>query len=618
MDSEISKLRAEKLAAQKNLLKEREEKQKLLEKLEESDSQCKRKTQEIEALQLCNYQLVQKCETLQEKLNRKSKTWSNSWWPSNAKSDKFTETIVVLQQDLQNKILENEQVHIKNFEIRQKYKNKIKDIKNKIRDTEQYLRDAGEKIDYMGIEISQYQTTVQNLFNENKEYSKLIETKNKEIQDSHNYFIKVTNDFKQKIGYLQTKLRSVISLDLSEYENYSSYNAPKYNRVFQSKQNEWLNKIWLSAQKFVPVIKSLLKNYCLRLDIVYNPPNPLCKKILLELNVSSGKFAGLIEELVNVLSQKSFENSVAIKVLNKIRNCSGYFFRLLTLELQLEQEIISGSENYYQVNKDLCDYLAKIEVLMSRGIGLVVGNAHTKHSLLPKIQDIAKSLTNVIIETNKTLVERLSLDRNLKYKNTVKDTQNLNDDIISDLQKLSVLLNHICSEIIQLRSNFYYCLNPLYQNTVNYLQDLRKIPNTPGIPYSQSLENVKFLQISETKIKDQLQTISILEKQNSILQKDIEKYKEDITKIENELAAVEQNLERKNIEFGKDILHEPESLSEDVKNGAQRFALRLSDFNGEPIPISTLTVKNDLYLKIQELAINKINELSERIKNTSK
>ena len=118
----------------------------------------------------------------------------------------------------------------------------------------------------------------------------------------------------------------------------------------------------------------------------------------------------------------------------------------------------------------------------------------------------------------------------------------------------------------------------------------------------------------ETKIKDLTQTMNSLEKQNFFLLKEIETYKAEVIKIENELAAVEQNLERKAIESGNDILHEPEPISEDVKNGAQRFALRLTDSKGEPIPISTLTVDNDIYLKIQEIAIYKINELAEQFK----
>ena len=185
---------------------------------------------------------------------------------------------------------------------------------------------------------------------------------------------------------------------------------------------------------------------------------------------------------------------------------------------------------------------------------------------------------------------------------------------MADLQNLIHLLNQICSEILQLRPNFYYSLNPLYSFTSNYLSDLRKTSYLPGINYSQSLENVKTLNNFETKIKDLTQTMNSLEKQNFFLLKEIETYKAEVIKIENELAAVEQNLERKAIESGNDILHEPEPISEDVKNGAQRFALRLTDSKGEPIPISTLTVDNDIYLKIQEIAIYKINELAEQFK----
>ena len=90
----------------------------------------------------------------------------------------------------------------------------------------------------MAIEITQYQSSVYSLFKENKEYSSLLDNKNKETQDSHNFFMKTTNELKQKILYFQSKLKTVVSLDMDDYETFSFYNAPRFNKNFQNKQAE--------------------------------------------------------------------------------------------------------------------------------------------------------------------------------------------------------------------------------------------------------------------------------------------------------------------------------------------------------------------------------------------
>ena len=620
MESEISKIKAEKFTMQKSLIKEREEKQKLFERNEELEAWCKRKTEEIEALQLCNHQLVHKCEALQEKVSLKSSSWGSSWWSPSGKNQKKIESIKILEEELQNKISENEQVHIKNFEQRQHYKKKIQDLKTRIKYNEEIVRQSAEKIESMAIEIMQYQSSIQSLFKENKEYLNLLDTKNKEIQDSHNYFLKITNEYKDKISLLQNKLRSVVSLDLTEYETYTIHNAPKFNRNFQFKQNEWLLKIWQSLDSSSLIIQGFLNKYCTRLDLLHSNSNKTCKKIVSEIWKNAEKLNQNYSGLIKIITDKQFFNtSEIIKCLGRVESNFIYFFRLIKLELVREEDIIQDFDKISKINNDLSNFLAKIGNLISRGISFIMCSAYSKHSLWNKIQEICKNLNSSVVDIEKNLKERLALDKILKYKVIVKDTQQINEDILIEFQRFSSFFNHFCSEIMQLRSPFYYSLNPLYHSTSTYLQDLRKNSSIPGIPYVQSLENLKLLTNNEIKIKEQFQSIQNVEKQNHNLQKEIDKYKAEITKFENELAAVEQNLERRvigDLTDAKQILHEHESISDDVKNGAQRFALRLTDFHGEAIPISTISVNNDIYLKIQEIALNKINELAEKIKNS--
>lgn len=617
MENDYNKLKAEKITLQKNLVKEREEKQKLRERNEELEAACKRKTEEIEALQLGNQQLVHKCQALQEKTTEKNTAWGG-WFGSSTNSKKIMENARILEEELQNKIVENEQVHIKNFELRQHYKGKIQDLKEKAKQNESYLRTAAEKIEAMAIEILQYQSSVQNLFKESKEYSSLVDEKNKELQDSHNYFLKTANDLKTKIGYLQGKLQSVVSLDLTDYEEYAVGNAPKFNRNFQFKQNEWLGKIWISLKGSVGIFQPFFENYCLRLELLFQSSPPSCKKILQELRKSAEKALENYSELIRIVIEVPQDYSGIIQFLGKFETYIVYFFRILKLAISKEEYLVHDPEKISKANNEILSHLRKIGILISRAISFLICSAYTKHSTWGKLQDLAKSFTSTVTEAFNVLTSRLLLDKVVKYKAIVKDTQPVNNEINKQIQQFTIFLSTICSEILQLRPNFYYSLNPLCKMTSNYLQSLREIPHTTGVPYSQSLENVESLLQAESKIKEQSQNISSLEKNNSNLVREIEKYKAEVTKIENELAAVEQNLDRKTIEPGNGILHDHESISEDVKSGAQRFAMRLTDVNGEPVPLSALNLSNDLYLKIQELAINKINELSEQIKKINK
>lgn len=614
MDSELNKLRAEKVAMQKIQAREREEKAKLIERIEDLESLCKRKNEEIEALQLNYNQLIHRCESLQEKLTVKPSNWGMGWWGNSGKQQKEQERIKVLEEDLINKISENEQVHIKNFELRRKYKNKIAIVKDNHKEAQELVKNYMHKVEALGIEINQYQASVQRLFKENKEYSSLLDNKNKEIQDSHNYFIKMSTELKDKIHSLQTSLKSVVSLDLSDYNLFSLFNCPKFNRNFHLKQSEWLQKLFSSLQSSCPTIEKLLLKYSERLENLFFNSSPNNKKLISIFTDFSKRFCDNYKQSVSILCEKTCSSNEILKILAKEENDVIYLLRVIKTIISKEDEIISDYEKANKINNELMMNIEKVRVFVSRGVGISAAAAFTKQSLWGKVQDICKNLVLAIGDMAKILIERLSLDKYLKYSTGVKDVSLINDDIVLAVNALTSFLSHFCSEIMQLKAPFYYSTSPFYHSTANYLTSLRQISQTPGIPYQTALVNVKTLSIQDRKLTENTQTIANLEKNNQGLQKDIEKYKAEVLKIENELAAVEQNLERKVLESGKDLLHEPESISEDVKNGAQRFALRLTDFNGEPTPLSTLTVSNDLYLKIQEIAVSRINELAEQLK----
>lgn len=606
MENELTKLKAEKLTAQKQLAREKSENSRLTEVLQDTEALVKRKTEEVEALQIYNNQLIHKCESLQA--NGKQSQWG-LWW---GKGQKLEARISILEEELANKIIENEQVHIKIFEIRQKYKEKIGSVKERVRSAEELVRDSAYRIESMSIEISQYQQSIHSLVRENKEYSGLLDDKNKEIQDLQNFYLRTISDLKIKANFLEGKLRNAVSLDLTDFNQFSKYVPVKYSKNLQFKQTEWINKAKNSLKNSIGFVNALLANYSTRLNAIHMASSPITKKIVSEITSQSRVLTSMYEELIKSFCEISPKAEV-LKLLLKFESALVYFVRIVKLEILKQCEIVVEFEKVNKSNQGFLKVIDRICRGVSRIIAFLTVSGSSFQCFWGRVQDCCRVLVVDCNEAVEIFESRLEIDKTLKYKGSLHELNIITERLSEDLKSIPVNLSQFYSEIMQIKPNFYYNMSSSHLNTTNYLQKLRNTPVSPGISFTQALVNLEELKNTNEKYIKQCEIISALEKNNQGLNKEIEKLRAEVIRIENELAAVEQNFERKTIETGGDLVPEPEAISEDVKSGAQRFALRLTDCNGEPVPLSQLTIANDAYLKIQEIAVHKIMEISQYI-----
>ena len=157
MESELMKLKSEKALLKKEVLREREEKKQLKEKIVSLESDISKKNQDIETFQLCNMQLFRKCEALQEEQKEKQQGgWGWSLWRTSTsqKQEETESTLSLLKEELDRKIEENESVHVKNYQLKQKYKTKKQEYWECVQSKEQQTRESNSQIDEISMQLA--------------------------------------------------------------------------------------------------------------------------------------------------------------------------------------------------------------------------------------------------------------------------------------------------------------------------------------------------------------------------------------------------------------------------------------------------------------------------------
>jgi hypothetical protein len=399
---------------------------------------------------------------------------------------------------------------------------------------------------------------------------------------------------------------------MTDFDKFIKWVPGRYSKNLQFKQNEWMGKVHLALLASAPFINDFWVKYCTRLNALHISSLSSVKKIVSLIQSQSLVLSADFEKCLKSFAQGV--NKELLKDLKKLEKSIFYFFRLVVLELDHQTLTVEEPSKIFKVNQEMQKGFLKVSRTLVRILTFFHVGGASVQSFWHRIQECCHLLVSEITELVHLLSSRLALDKTLRLKSNLKEQEVITESLQKDLQQIPSSLSQFYSELMQIKPNFYYSLSSSNQTTINYLKTLRSFPPSEGVSYSKALEDVKILQETQEKIKDQVLSIQTYEKNNFSLQREINKLRADVTRLENELAAVEQNCERNTFETGNDLLHEPESFSEDVKSGAQRFAVKLTDCHGEPVPLSSLTVSNDVYLKIQEIAVNKIQELALRVK----
>lgn len=356
-----------------------------------------------------------------------------------------------------------------------------------------------------------------------------------------------------------------------------------------------------------------MSKYDTRLHYLYENSSPCYRRILSEFKAKFESFLESFSACIVEISSEKLDINKSIKSIHAVSKNYKNLLSVFVLQLEQEGKWVEDDLELNSLNAELIDSLKKIDNFISRGLAFIIASAYGKHSSWDYLQDLAKDLVLCIAKASNFWGKRLALDTKIRYNITVKSTRSINDEILGSLQALCSITNHILSALLQLKSNLYYNTSQLYFNSVNYLAHLREQTFTPGIEYTKAIQNIQDLKLSERKIDEQRLQIQSLEKELAESISNTTKANNQVRELENLIAAVEQNLDQKADEIGKSIFEETEIISEDVKNGVQRVALRLTDSQGEAVPISSLKVENDLYEKIKEVAVIKINQLAEKM-----
>jgi len=612
MEAELSKVKLEKAALKKAVLKERQEKTFLTKRLEELEIKNKRKSEEIDALHFSNLQLIKKCENLQTELQEKNSSWGFSWWKTSytVKLEDAQAQIKVLQEELQSKIQENEHVHVTNFEIKQKYKTQKADLREQLNSRNQMLRDANSQIEELSGNLNYLKTQMYETLKENQNLKKALEEKHTQLQQTIKTTQSQKENFESQIKLLKQKIKRSISLDSEGYEYLDYYNYPQFNITEITEKNLCLKKFQSFLNKALSVALELLEKYSVRLSYLFEGTSSEFQQIVKEIKNKTPVVSKNLKSLVESLETLSLKDLLGN--FNEFMVSLKSYLHFVMIQLSNEADYIENKTEVQNLNNSLCEAYKNLYELLSPLL-----NYSSVQLLYPEcepVKEFTESFLDKFSELSKLWGRRLSLDLHLHYTLQVKSTKTLNEELQNCFSCLEAEFINIYSVFSKTENSLYYNLSPFYQSSCEYLQSLRNTHYEPGINYYTSLSNSKQLKESEQRLDEQRLEILGLKKELKESFEETKHCREKVVALENEMAAIEHNIGLKEDTQGRQLVEDPESLSENVSNGVQRLAVRLIDSQGQPVPVSELQIQNDVYNKLRSSALAKINQLSGQLK----
>jgi chromosome segregation ATPase len=614
LEEEIQKLREERSSLRKVLLKERGDFAVLKERVEELQYETRKKAEELDALTFSHTQLTKRCQNLQEMLRQKEQ--QNQGWslwgkrPGN-EVEKLQEALNALEEDLKVKIEENEHVHVENFERTQKYKQMKRELREAISKKQEEVEFMLKKSRDLEERNQNLQNDMQGLNEQLHDLKVFLEEKRSEVVRLKEFMQECDQKHNHEKEALKQKISIKVSLDNEGYEFLDSQNAPQFKLALHQKQQEIAVKTKRSLQSLRPVLNRLIDSMKTRMEFLQPSNKPAYDRILQHIHSKLDNLWTEFDSFINELSKEELLSLSLYHQFKRVQNSYSNFCSSLALYLDYELKFASDSHELQSVNSEIIFTNSCINLTLSRILSFIeIASIHESLSW-SSIQELVKKLSSHFNEIFKIWSKRLAMDTRIRYNVPVKSTRSINDAIQSSLSEFSSTFGQAVSTFLQLRGSWYYFYNRRYKNTVLYLQRLRDAKYQPGIPYDQAHSNLEKLKGTEVIVDEQRLEILSLQKDIEVSRKETQKVKEQVIQLENECAALEQNLSRGETETGPSLVKEPEVLSEDVRNGAQRLAVRLIDSLGEAVPVSQLTIERDLIEKMKKTAEERIREMAD-------
>ncbi|KAJ7987520.1 hypothetical protein DPEC_G00327350 [Dallia pectoralis] len=565
---EYSKLRAQNQVLKKGVVDEQASSTSLKEQVKLREQTLRKVEQEMDSLTFRNQQLAKRVELLQEELaasearSRKTKNKGDS--PS---QQALQQSQNLFDEDLQKKIQENEQLHIKFYEADEQHRRQEAQLKSRLEELE---REHDQHQAVVSTVTSKYVDTIDRLQSDKAILEVRSQTLESEARDCRGR----AEDCQQQLRRCQLELNRQLKQSSSvieekvpfndtKFSDFNSLNVPPHNRRHQLKARDVSGQALVFVQDLVAALLNLhsyteQRVHIYPVDSSIEPISPLNQKFSQYLHENAA-FVRPLEEGLGQLHQSITEDTVTVlETVGKLKAFADHFtayalylkkilpYQIKSLEEEsgaslctcsltsMNQELQSDMMRITSVFDKMHSY---INLLALPGVRQDAMPQSSSSAVFTQLAACLHSLHDAFKEMSKHYSQKASLEQELPT--VTQKLRTTNECLLSSLGTLTNSTGKIATffsnNLDFFTSSTGYCprggaggLNPLQAESMlgnkkrasEYMQAVRKT-RPESVPYTEALLNRRVL-TSSTESREGL-TQQVVASQEKIARLEQEK-----------------------------------------------------------------------------------------------
>ncbi|XP_060686837.1 protein phosphatase 1 regulatory subunit 21 isoform X2 [Hemiscyllium ocellatum] len=546
---EYSKLRAQNQVLKKAVVDEQGQGASLKEELKMKDQSVRKLQQEMDSLTFRNQQLAKRVELLQEELVTTEAKGKKSKKSVDPPSQMSQQRQSVFDEDLQNKIQENERLHREIQEAQAKHSHTETDLRERLLVLEKDAMQHKAVID--GLKMK-YMDTIEKLQNDKANLEVKSQSLEREAKDCRLR----TEECQQQLKNIHTDLSSRLDQSLSIIQDkvpfndtscaeYSTLDVPVHDRRHQLKARDVSGQALTFLRDLVGALLNLhtyteQRIQIYPIDSATDTISPLNQKFSEYLHENASYVRPLEERMLNLFESiteetlTTLETTVKLKPFSDVFTTYVYFlkkilpYQLKSLEEECEYSVCTASLQARNMElqsdmKKMTAVFEKLQVYIS-----LLALPSTKPEMLlqtnynvifTQLAACLHSLHDVMKDISKHYSKKVSLEQELPT--ITQKLKNTNDCILSSV----VALSNVTGKIGTFFSNNldFFTVPSVYSSRIGmgvidplaaecmlenkkkaaaYIKSLKK-PRPGSVPYEEALANRKTI-LSSTESREGL------------------------------------------------------------------------------------------------------------------
>ncbi|XP_072565851.1 protein phosphatase 1 regulatory subunit 21 [Paramormyrops kingsleyae] len=536
---EYSKLRAQNQVLKKAVVDEQASSATLKEQLKQKDQSLRKLEQEMDSLSFRNQQLAKRVELLQGELAASEAKGKKSRSKGDSPSQQGLQAQSVINEDLKNKIQENERLHIQFFEADEQHRRQEAEFRVRLEGLEQESEQHQSVVDGLN---QKYTETIEKLQRDKTRLEVKAQTLEREAKECRlrtdecqqqlkKYQTELSRQLEQSSSVIQEK----VPFNDTKLNDYNSLNVPPHNRRHQLKARD----VAAQALAFIQDLVAALLNFhsyteqrvhIYPLDSSIEPVSPLNQRFAQYLHENAA-YVRPLEEGLQQLHQSITEDTVttletAVNLQDFSRHFASYTcflqkilpYQLKSLEEECEvslcmpslkaknEELKGDMKRVTAMFEKLQTYISLLGLPSARPVALPQSSST---AVFTQLAACLHGLQDAVKETSKHYTQKATLE--LELPTATEKLRTTNECLISSLCCLSNCTGKIAT-FFSNNLDFFVSstgygprggtdtLNPLHAESMlrskkqaaAFMRVLKK-RRPESVPYQEALSNRRIL-----------------------------------------------------------------------------------------------------------------------------